>query len=101
MSQIKLFAVSLLLVALLVSSIASVPIDNFEESVGYASEPRGASYSNAEVNVIQHLASLLNETPEQLLKDLAILKLAKQLHAKSADMQASKRGHIWKRAASS
>lgn len=101
MSQVKLIA-AVLLVATLVSCIASLPVDSLEDApVGNGNEPRDASYSKAEVKVIKHLASLLNETPEQLLKDLATLKLAKEWHARHADMQAAKRGHIWKRSISS
>ena len=107
MPQIKLLSVSILLVAaIFVSSVASLPVDSFDDpssALDYATEQqRGASYSDAEVRVIHRLASMLKETPEQLLNDLAVLKLAKQLRVKSTDMQSAiKRGHIWKRSVSS
>ena len=106
MSQTRLI-VLVLLIATLASFITSLPIDDSSEnqiSSGYANEQRDSSYQDAQVKVIQHLASMLNESPHQLIKDLAFLKLAKQLHLKEADMNAgmhaSKRGHIWKRSVS-
>lgn len=90
-----MFKVSVLIVSLALLSIvvkaAPYPDDQ--------NENMSASLSELDSNqrrMVNYLADYLDESPEKVIEDLTLIKLAKQLMNKKK-LTASKRGHIWKR----